>query len=93
MASFKSYVLAICDALGISINQIYAYIGFMTIGNKIDLSQLQTWVDWLYFILDIFRASTMWILSTSFLIFRFYAEWKKFKKEHKDDDKRGDSSK
>lgn len=75
--------------LGISIAQVLAWIGFANLGNHTDLSTLQTWWDWTCYIADILRVTAMGTISLAYLIFRFYAEWRKYKKEHntKDNDK------
>lgn len=89
MAHFKSYLLAILDGLGISMTQIMAWIGFANLGNHTDLAALQTTWDWVCYIADILRVTAMGTISLAYLIFRFYAEWRKYKKEHanKDDAK------
>jgi len=88
MAHIKNYIYLICDALGISITQVVAWIGFANLGNHTDLSTLQSTWDWVCYIADILRVTAMGTISLAYLVFRFYAEWRKYKKEHsKDNDK------
>ena len=85
MAHLKSYLLAFLDAFGISITHALAWVGFNNLGNHVDLSSLQTSWDWVCYIADILRVTAMGTISLAYLVYRFYAEWKKYKKEHKDD--------
>jgi hypothetical protein len=88
MAHFKSYLLAVLDVLGISITQALAWIGLSNLGHHTDLASLQGTWDWVCYIADILRVTAMGVISLAYLIFRFYAEYKKYKKEHaKDNDK------
>ena len=87
MAHFKSYLLAFLDALGISITQALAWVGFANLGNHTDLASLQGTWDWICYIADILRVAAMGIISLAYLIFRFYAEYRKYKKEHSNNDK------
>ena len=74
--------------LGISITQVVAWIGFANLGNHTDLATLQTTWDWVCYIADILRVTAMGTISLAYLVFRFYAEYRKYKKEHsKDNDK------
>jgi len=86
MAHFKSYLLAFLDALGISVNSMLAWVGINSLGAAIGIDHLHTWWDWACFIADVARVSIMSLLSISFLMFRFYVEWRKFKKDHPDKD-------